>query len=165
MKKSQSGLKLINLHLKDRALKVSWVKWLNEDIMLMELAYKRLNPTLRENIWACNLHEDDIKKIWKYENFWLDILKSWSKIHYCENIDMPELIQQQIIWLNSHVHMNGKPTIFNKVCKSGLMYIGQLLNQNGNFLTFNELSSYFPIDIMQYNSLLSAIPSHWRKAL
>ena len=55
------GLNLVNLSTKEKALKISWVKNLQNDRFLSEMAYHKLNHKLREQIWYCNIKDADVE--------------------------------------------------------------------------------------------------------
>ena len=80
---SDGGMGLVDFSKKDDSLKVSWIKILDTDQFLANLAYRKLSPTLRENIWTCNIDVRHIKKMFP-TSFWRDVLIAWSKINHHE---------------------------------------------------------------------------------
>ena len=96
--RNQGGLNLVNLELKDKSLKVSWIPYLAQDEDMAKLAYNALNYALKEKIWSCNIKSLDIKTMFNSHNFWIDVLNSWSEYNYD---DEPVCLEGQIIWYNS----------------------------------------------------------------
>ena len=74
------------------------------------------------------------------------------------------MINTEIMWLNSHIKVDRRP-ICNKECiDSNLWRLEQLYEQN-DLLDCNLINIIYDVNLtqMQYNSLISAIPQHWRK--
>ena len=154
-KKQYGGANLVNLEHKDKALKVSWVAYLlkNESDLLSEMAYQNINRILQEKVWQCNINSKDIKQMFDKDKFWIQVWESWSYVNYSDNVD-----KSQMIWYNSHVRINNKPFVWRKPFKQGLLYINQLFKENTNrYVTCSEAQERFLLDVMQYNSLISAL--------
>ena len=164
LSKEQGGLGLIDLRIKDKSLKFAWVNFLNEDTLLQELAYRKLNKIIREEIWSCNLDKKHVLIAFR-PSFWSNILEIWCEYNYEQNITDLDEIGNQIIWYNSHILVNGK-TFFNaKMYKEGLKYVSQLVDNNGKLLESTLLSQMFNGSVMLCNQILAAIPKEWVKKL
>ena len=123
MNKLQNGLHigclgLTNFRAKDMSLKVNWVVETVTPGFVTELAFRQLNPLLRDSIWSCNLKKDDIMVCFEGGNFWTEVLIAWSQIHFRAEIE-PENIGAQIIWFNSAVKIDGKTVFWKKAYKRG----------------------------------------------
>ena len=72
--------------------------------------------------------------------------------------------QQQdiILFNNKEILVDGKPIFFSEWFKKGIISIKDLLNENGNFLTFDEFSLKYSCktNFLQYYQVISAIPKH-----
>ena len=121
----QGGLGLVDLSIKDKSLKISWIKTLSQDENFANLAYEIINPTLNETVWRINLHPNDVDVVGCKNKFWTDVLYSWAEINFINNVTAPE---RQIIWYNSHIRQNKKPFLWKSNLESGLMYVGDLLD-------------------------------------
>ena len=78
-------------------------------------------PIIKEKIWQCNLAISDVEIVLKGRNrFWLDVLKSWSKVDHRPYVSNPG---EELIWFNSHIRINGVPFMWTNSYKSGLVYI------------------------------------------
>ena len=156
--KQVGGAGLVNLKLKDISLKTTWIQILKGDQELSHLAYRALSKALKDTIWKCNLHPKHIPMLFQKESFWTDVLAAWCTYNYQRGTKDPSA---QIIWANSEILINNSPIIWANPIEKGLIYIHQLYN-NGTILGITEMRNYH-ISIMEYNSLMSAIPNYWRK--
>ena len=72
--------------------------------------------------------------------------------------------QQQdiILFNNKEILVDGKPIFFSEWFKKAIIAIKDLLNENGNFLTFDEFSLKYSCktNFLQYFQVISAIPKH-----
>ena len=103
--KESGGMRLMNLNKKDKAVKLSWINLLKNDSDLAKIVYSYLQPNLKEDIWRCNLSENDVKYLNIKSNFWKSVLQAWCEFNY-ENVT--ENPQHQILWYNSHIRVNGE---------------------------------------------------------
>ena len=113
--KQEGGTGLVNLELKDCALKANWVRILKSDQLVTEFMKKKLSTELGNEIWECNLKKKDIESNFK-DSFWRDVLVAWSYMNYktideCQNT---EQIDMQYIWYNSVIRSNNSPIFYTK---------------------------------------------------
>ena len=160
LEKHQGGLKLVDIVKKDKALKLSWLKWLHEDEFLAQHAYQKLSLVLAQQIWKCNLKTNDIEALFG-KSFWRDVLSCWAEINFQKDENYVT-IMKQMIWYNSNIRINNKPFIFKKACLEGLMYVCQLFNQDGTILPADHFVRFYNCNVMQANMLISAIPKRWK---
>ena len=127
---------------------------------------RSLSVVLKQDIWLCNLNRNDIKKI--FENtFWRDVLISWSKINYDSKLHSQESLEiaEQYLWYNSDIRINNIPFIFAKAYHSGLNTVGQLFSYTGGLLSVDVITNLFELTVMQYNSIVAALPKNWKRLL
>ena len=76
-----------------------------------------------------------------------------------QNID---IILQQYLWLNSHIHVGGKPAINKKLYDTGIHRIIDIV-QDGEFMSYQDLIQCYSNDIhfLEYLQLIKAIPKQW----
>ena len=113
LSKNDGGMGLIDLHLKDKSLKFSWVQTINEDSFVARLAYDALKIDLGAEIWQCNLKSDDVCMLFGHCEFWRDVLYVWAEINYSEPEDQNEILNQ-ILWYNSNIRIADKPIYYKK---------------------------------------------------
>lgn len=75
-------------------------------------------------------------------------------------------VHQQAIWYNSHILIDREPFCFKKAFDAGMIFINDIINENGVFLKYKEIVDKFGLCIswLQYNQILSAIPAEWSQA-
>ena len=100
--KDKGGAGLVNWLAKDMAIKMQWRNLLEEDPVLAQLAYQRINPQIAQKIWCCNFQAEHATQITKAP-FWQDVLKAWGKLNYKTIVDN---LDQEILWYNSHIRIN-----------------------------------------------------------
>ena len=161
-KNNQFGMKLVNIHAKQKAVKILWIFQLNKNEFLSECAYAQLNPVLRELIWQVNLNKADLTLILGREyNFWTQILEAWCELNYTETITEVEMIRKQILWFNSCIRIGNKPVIWKDWIDKGIMYIKDIVTDTGEMANFADLN----IDWFKLNMLYSATPTGWKQVL
>ena len=158
-KKDYGGLKLINMVMKEKALKASRVFGL-EMHPLREIVYNDLCPIVRNLIWKCNLCNDDVRKHFDREYFWVQVLMAWSEI----NFKVPRTkkdVEDQILWWNSEIRINGHPVIWKKWFDKGLLFVKDILNADALCKDPESLG----VNWLELQSMYKAIPVAWKWAL
>ena len=157
--KESGGLGLVDLKIKDASLKISWIQILKQDTKYEALAYSFFAPLLKDNVWRCNLQDKDVKYVTN-NTFWQDVLKAWAKINF--KADPPG--SGQIIWWNSCIRICNKPVLWKKSFEKGLLTVNQLF-ENGKCIKVSDAYEKYELTYLQYNGLLAAIPSQWKKTI
>ena len=152
--KEDGGLGLVDLHKKDMSMKVLWVKIIQEPINkdLPEIVYKTLCPSLKHDIWLCQINSMELSQIVTKEGnpFWFDILFSWRVYNKKQNLP-----NNRYLWFNSEIKIEDKPIKWGKALKKGLIVNG--------LLSIAKAGQKFELTLMQCNALVSAIPCKWLK--
>ena len=161
------GISMPDIILKDKGLKINWVKRLGLSHYLSEFLYIStwINNT---DIWKCNVEAKDIDALFRKtpNKFNRDILNAWA--HYSFHTPKTTLeIRNQFIWFNSHIKINGKPTFHNIIYNAGITHVKHLLNQYGNILKYHDFIQKYGthINYLNYFSIVSAIPASWKVIL
>ena len=154
MDKEKGGLKLVHLKAKDKSIKVSWVKCLQQEPKLANLVYSMIAPKLKEEVWQCNLTPKHAEIVipQKYA-FWQNVLIAWCEVKWEPYANIAYL------WYNSEICIEEKPFLWPKYYDRGLKYINQLYVDRKS-LSCREAFIQFGLDVMDYNSLISAIPKY-----
>ena len=160
------GLKMVDFERKVKALQICWVKrMLTEShsgwIELVEFFYQTENISF---FFQCNssAHMLDAST----PIFYKEILKHWSEIH---NV-VPSTIEDicsEIIWNNIHIQINRKPFYWKTWHNKGIKHIRDLLDENGNFLSMDELNTKYDINcnFILVLQVRQSIPYQWRQKL
>ena len=115
----------------------------------------------------CNFKKDNVQYVCKAQGFWLDVVNAWVVFNYTEPNTVKQILNQ-IVWCNSQIRVNNKPICVNSYANAGIGKIIDFLDENtGSFLQYEALMSKYPfkINYLQYQSMLDAIPNHWKKIL
>ena len=159
--KNQGGLKLVDIKVKDNAMKVQWVKMISEDPYMRELAFNRLNCKMYEFIFRSNLRKEDIIDNF-VDNFWRDVLLAWFEFAFIAEPKEGQ-IWAQSIWYNSHIRVKNKVIYDKTAFDNGLRTIWDIFDYEQNtFLRAEEIAVRYGIPVMKANSILSAIPPRWK---
>ena len=157
MSKKKGGAGLVHVQKRDKAIKISWVKILIEDNKMANLAYAFFSPVLQHDIWRCNLKAEHVSGVFVMPNpFWSDMLHSWCQYNYSAD----PRTASRFIWLNSLILVDCRPIMWNDCYQKGLKYVHQIF-ANGTIIGVKAAMELFGLDIMRYNTLISALPKIW----
>lgn len=161
--KSNGGLGLSDIAIRDQSLKIQWVQRYCQDSVIRALADASLQNNIGTLLWRANLKSRDVNKIFKFGHFWLDVLFSWAKFNYqcaCNR----DVLLEQMLWFNSDLRKNNLPFISNSLYNSGIVYIRDIVNADFSFKLIQQILSQFPgADILEYISLIQLVPSEWKR--
>ena len=67
-----------------------------------------------------------------------------------------------ILFNNKEILVGGKPIFISEWFNSNILFIQDLLNSNGQFMTYQEFTNKFPCktNFLQFYQVVSAIPKH-----
>ena len=162
------GLKFPCIATKDKAMKIAWIKRLisNHASIISPFLDKTLLIDLHV-FFECNIKFIDIEDCWRCRPsiFWIDVLKAWCDVNYCP-IDEVKNPNEEVIWMNSNIKVNGKVLFYRNMYEVGILRIKDLKTEHNNFLSFNELVTKHPgirTNFVQYNGIISAIPLSYKR--
>ena len=154
MPKEDGGAGLIDLAIKDKTLKISWIGILSNEQQLGKLIQLNTIPELGDYIWDCSLQSTEVSTFITDE-FWCNVYSAWFEFkELCDDVTKCEY---QMLWLNSNIRICNKPVIWKKAISKGLYYIKQLIHE-GNWISHKEARNRYGLSVMSYNSLKAAIP-------
>ena len=159
--KTAGGLGLVCLKTKEAALKATWINILRNDVAGANLAYQNFAPVLQELIWDCKIAVEDVKTVVNPNDsrFWNNVLTAWSKVMDSQH----ETRHSDVIWYNSEIKIGNEIILWTKAFQNGLIYVDQLFREDNMPISFLIAQREFGLSIMQFNSLVSAIPKDIRK--
>ena len=155
--KSEGGLKLTDLAIHEKSIKVSWIKLLDEDRQLSNIAYSLINQNLKDKIWWCNCRKEDIDQLVarSASPFWYDVILAWSEVRELLVVD------KNLLWYNSDIKIDGKLVFWKDCFEKGLLSIRQLYKE-GVLISFRQAQLLYGLDLMRFNSIISAIPKYYK---
>ena len=91
--------------------------------------------------------------------FYKDILKFFNELKTLYNYDRG---QNMILFNNKEILVGGKPIFISEWFNSNILFIQDLLNSNGQFMTYQEFKNKFACktNFLQFYQVVSAIPEH-----
>ena len=159
------GANLVNIDAKHKSLKVAWVKRMLSNPDWIQLIEKYtcipVKIIVNGNLSLKDLH------LYSHPNlyvFWKEILSYWVEFSFEHDYQDEELFKQKI-FLNSYIKVGNKPIYWASWYEKGLKFIGQLFDVEGNLYDKYFIERKFAISIphLQWNSLVTAIPTQWKK--
>ncbi len=159
------GFKLIDLQKKDQALKIQWIRRLEKNEKLAALAYNFL-PNVGTLIWQCNLHAKHVIHFMPKRGFWYDVLSSWCAYNFCSKTTINDIINE-IVWFNSEITVNGKPIVSRKCIDKNILYVGDFLNNNNEFMSYEEFNNKHNnvLNFLEYYGIITAIPASMKNVI
>ena len=156
--KDQGGLGLVNLERKDRSLKATWPKILENEVEYAKMVYAIMRCSgIGKEIWRCSLKKEDVRTLGIQNQFWRDVLESWCEYNYY----LDRKIENQILWYNSNIKVKGKVCYWQDVHHAGLLYIHQLY-EDQKLKSDERVWQEFRLTKLRYNSLKTSIPIEWK---
>ena len=161
--REKGGLDMPDFEIINDALKVSWIKRLNDSNETSSWSYIPLSY-LRDVgglfLLQCNF---DLKAL-KIEiplAFYSEALYAWGKINYFSP-NTKEQVLNEIIWNNRFIKVGGVSVYYKKWHEAGVIKIKDIF-QNNAFLSFPEFCSRFKIkaNFLTYHGVCHSIPREW----
>ena len=92
--------------------------------------------------------------------FWKEVIKLCIDLQEINNVK--EEFHREYIWFNNHINI--KSENYTRWVKKGILTIGQLLNNNGRFLSLDEFNVKFGLrcNFLEFNGVIKAIPREWK---
>ena len=162
------GLKDIDIEIKLKASKLSWIKRLLDSNFhpWKTLAAKLLEPVGGNKIFHSNLSvSNECHKVFtSLPTFYNQLTEFWelTSIGIC---DEPSFALNQSVWNNKHITKNGSPLYDTKSSDKGINYIKDIFNTiTYDFKLWNEVKSEFRLPesvIFRWYSIILSIPQDW----
>ena len=150
----------------DKALKMKWIKYMIQkpDTPLGVMMLKNIEK-YKETLWHANMTVKDSKIIFQFSNtFVKNIMKAYYELTFDDLKDAikPELLRQPL-WLNTHICVQRKIIFYKTMFERVILAVKDIMKNTTIFYTYHELCDRYnySFNVMEYNSLLSAIPWKW----
>jgi len=168
--KDLAGAGMIDLNLKEKCLKLYWLRRLYEcsgswkQYILDVLGIKE---SVVEYLLHGNIKSSDLPKALCHLPMWHEIFKFWCKINYVESDHVYNIndILESNLWFNSILNINNKLTFWEDWYDNNIKTISDLIdNETGKFFTWEQFKYKFNISctFLKYYSIMSAIPKRWK---
>ena len=141
--------------------------WLKRSIQNPDRKWvKILNQILRDIKFVDFIHTSCTTLVEKLPDYYINILNIW-KNNRDENTNNVHSIQNQMLWFNNSITIEGKSFIWEKWYKSGIVRFSDILQSNGHFMSHEEITEVYHCEcsFLDILKIRMAIPSLWRKSL
>ena len=161
------GLKAPDIYSINKSLKVSWI---NRLLNQTDEKWKWIISDELEKIGgldyllACNFNASKLSV--KLNNFWKDVLQSYSELKVT-NLNTKEAVREQIINNNAEILIEGKSFFSQELIDKHMDTVGDWFVNDGNPISFEIVKNSRMLNIswLRYLQILSAIPNAWKLLL
>ena len=153
------GLKMINLSAFILALKSTWIrKIFRQNCNWLNILFASSNLD-QENFFNFGTGYINSQNINFSNKFWQDVFNAWEIITDKEKDNSWDFFLCNPIWFNKLVKIDNKSVFYSDWFKKGIVYINDVLDENGKFLSFEDIKQKFGVsgNVMKYNSIISAV--------
>lgn len=153
------GLKMINLSAFILALKSTWIrKIFRQNCNWLNILFASSNLD-QENFFNFGTGYINSQNINFSNKFWQDVFNAWEIITDKEKDNSWDFFLCNPIWFNKLVKIDNKSVFYSDWFKKGIVYINDVLDENGKFLSFEYIKQKFGVsgNVMKYNSIISAV--------
>ena len=156
---AQGGLKMVNIFQFVKALKLTWVRrfYMTENNPNWLQLLMHQCPNITDFTKYGDSFIKDIKG--KIRNFWNDVFDALLDfLNTCEvNTDYD--FQLQPLWYNSKIKVGGKSNFYKQWAQKGILFVNDLLDCEGKFLTHNKVSELYQVNInyLSYHGLVKSL--------
>ena len=99
--------------------------------------------------------------------FYVEIIKTWTKVRENPVITTIEQIKNECLWLNTYILANNA-TLYNRKCLlNKLCYMLDILDDNNNFKKLDQINNEYNVKLnfLEYMRLIKSIPYTWKQIL
>lgn len=153
----QGGLKMLDINSFIPALKSTWIR----RIFQREKKWSNivLSDVQRNKFFSCGTGY--VKEICEKTNnlFWKDVFRAWEMIIKTEKRSDWEYFLSSPIWLNDNIKIGNKCVFNQHWFDHGIRFINDILNDDGSFMSFEQLQQCYNIDtnFLYYLSVITAV--------
>ena len=136
---------MIDFEIMEKALKLAWIEGLKSH---NEASWKLIPEFCTRQYGGISFLTDcqfDFKllQLNNLPHFYATVLKHWQDFNEPTIFNEHILTGTETIWNNKNIKIDGKPFFYNSWLKKGIIHINDLLNENHNFLSFDDLNEKF----------------------
>jgi hypothetical protein len=165
----EGGLKMPDVDSMAKALKVTWlIKMCDNENHNVKWATipKCFSPEIYfPDFCICNFTEKMI--IVTITPFYRQCLIALEELRNGKINEAAE-IKEQTLWYNKNIKQGRNPLFIKNWYQKGIMYVSDLLNNDNNFLSFEEFTELYdlePKDFLRYITVINCIPRDWKRTL
>lgn len=161
---------MIDLCLKDKCLKLNWIRRLCNDPGCWKDYFLEKLPVDNDNLdyfFNCNLKYCEIPFYINKNSIWNDVMKYWCEFNFEKEeclLRSNEILAAHI-WYNSNIKVGNKVIFWKQWYNKGLEIINDVIDpSSGNFLSWQQIRMKFDLNgnYLMYYSIINSIPKAWR---
>ena len=159
---AEGGLRLTNLNVLNKALKITWIPKVVKEEGLWQDLFESSIVINRKNIWMLDLLSLHNMKSQVKNLFWKEVFLAW--ITYKE-ISIDEIdVKTFPIWNSYFLQNNNIIMKKTELEKKGLVYINDLLTDMGELMGYENFQEIYnlKINFVDFYSLMHSIPRPWK---
>jgi hypothetical protein len=153
------GLKIPNIVHLVTSLKATWIQRIFRQSTKWITLFESTTNLRTKDLVIYGDYFLEIKKEKVTNMFWKDVLCSWALVQKNQKLQNTEDIQGLNIWYNTNILLNNKPFIYKNFINKGVIFISDILDEEGDFLTFESFTNKYNINthFLNYASLINAV--------
>ena len=153
-----------------KSLKIIWIRKLldeNNFHPCIAVAEEILHDLGGQKIFCTNLSMGETKKrsFQKLPGFFYkEFIKIWQDLSKGE-VEELEFVLSQNLWNNAFITSNNKPLYSKTLSDKGVSSISNLTGLDGNFISWDLLSSKFDLTVNEFlpwYGVIQSIPANWK---
>ena len=162
----EGGLKMTNVDAFLAALKIKWLKRLEEttDNSFMKKSVKLMNERLLDlSKTGGELSYILMNDLLDKNLFWFDVVKHYRRAYSLCKANTDNEFLSECIQFNTHVKKGNKHFYLENWLSQGIRKIGDLLDDNGFFFTFDEFKLHYPglqTDRKEFTQVLNSVKGY-----
>ena len=163
------GLKMPNIYQKAAAWKIMWIKRAlknpeNNWVIILDALLKNISFVDIIRSTPQNIYDLDLVK--ELPEFYKEILASWLSLS-TKDVNNGLHVQEQFIWNNKFITIEKRTFFWKRWYDKGIKYVGDLLDDDANFLDANDLNRIYGLktNFLEVLQIRQALPYEWRTLL
>ena len=165
----EGGFRDVDLPSKFESLKIIWVrKFLDENNFhpWIAVAQEILRDLGGQGVFGASLSMEETMKrsIQKLPLFYKELVKLWQDLSKGE-VEELEFVPSQNLWNNALITSKSKPLYSKTLSDKGVNSISDLTGLDGNFISWELLSSQFDLTVNEFlpwYGVIQSIPAKWK---
>ena len=159
------GIKNVDVAAKLKALKLTWVRRLQDDNRhpWKVIPSKILTLPNGDSVFHRNfrLSQSLLTTISLLAVFYRELLEFWAEFSYSET-ENANIILSESIWYNAHIQVNNDAVFFNEFSSICLNKVSDFFDDNGQLIMFQNLTSSGTSTILYFKwmQIVDALPSN-----
>ena len=150
------GLKMINIENYIKGLKLTWIRRIN----------RNNSKLVKLFLFSENLNFLEMQFLGPYKKlnnpFWKEVFDAWQDL---QNVQNNSQIKTCPLWKNDGIKIGNHSVLYKDWTKKGVWLINDLLQEDGNFMTFDHFNNVYNIktNFLTYQGLILSIKKYLKE--